>query len=636
MAASIGEPVVLANDIKDPLIPSVNKCSIDGNVIVTQNPNLINIYKIENQKALQSWSTRHDEYITSPVIWDEHKQKYVTVTNKRTVKTWGKDEQNFGKSSTKTAKSTIKKILPSESTEPVVVFDNGAVAFLSKVKDTHEGPLSEKDNIFFCDLVQIGSDVCVLCLLLREDKVELRSYWYRNEGWIQHNTPVEVDTHIEIICCHAIPGRNNAKIFILCLNGDLLCQTLSFDQCSSQLLQTITGVHKTTKMVALNSTHIVLAGCTKDKQDVIGIYDVKFGAYEVWKTLPTSQKSVIKLFALGGHLFVLCHRTLYMFSYSCHSSSLASILGQQRVNTQPQGQTPPPGPLSWSKTKLSPSSTEASKLYSELQNISVAKTQKEFEKKFLSILKNHGDDPSGLLSETSTMEHIVQRCVKDEKLWSHNVLEQLLVHRLVPNRCIKEVAEGIVKNEDVPLLLQCLNLVNDIPEESLCMFTNFILGVEDSIAAEAVKNSGISLMGKSDSPLSEAKGHIINKIVKKPYNDIFIIECLHRITFQNVLTLMEYLCYLISNLDSQVSSMPDLAQIVNFICVLVDAHYQQLVLSPDSQEVLINLHQTVETQREYFTEFLALDVLLSQMKRQFAIPPPRAVGKYCIEVLRVY
>ena len=37
-------------------------------------------------------------------------------------------------------------------------------------------------------------------------------------------------------------------------------------------------------------------------------------------------------------------------------------------------------------------------------------------------------------------------------------------------------------------------------------------------------------------------------------------------------------------------------QIVNFICVLVDAHYQQLVLSPDSQEVLINLHQTVETQ----------------------------------------
>ena len=46
MAASIGEPVVLANDIKDPLILSVNKCSIDGNVIVTENTNLINIYKV--------------------------------------------------------------------------------------------------------------------------------------------------------------------------------------------------------------------------------------------------------------------------------------------------------------------------------------------------------------------------------------------------------------------------------------------------------------------------------------------------------------------------------------------------------------------------------------------------------------
>lgn len=41
-------------------------------------------------------------------------------------------------------------------------------------------------------------------------------------------------------------------------------------------------------------------------------------------------------------------------------------------------------------------------------------------------------------------------------------------------------------------------------------------------------------------------------------------------------------------------------------------------------------------QREYFAEFLTLDVLISQMKRQFAIPRPRAVGKYCIEVLHVY
>lgn len=30
--------------------------------------------------------------------------------------------------------------------------------------------------------------------------------------------------------------------------------------------------------------------------------------------------------------------------------------------------------------------------------------------------------------------------------------------------------------------------------------------------------------------------------------------------------------------------------------MLIDAHYQQLVLSPDSQEVLISLHRTVEGQ----------------------------------------
>lgn len=59
---------------------------------------------------------------------------------------------------------------------------------------------------------------------------------------------------------------------------------------------------------------------------------------------------ILQLFALHGHLFVLCHRTLHMFSYSCHPSSLSSILGHQRVDIQPQTETPPPGPLSWSKS----------------------------------------------------------------------------------------------------------------------------------------------------------------------------------------------------------------------------------------------------------------------------------------------
>lgn len=130
---------------------------------------------------------------------------------------------------------------------------------------------------------------------------------------------------------------------------------------------------------------------------------------------------ILQLFALHGHLFVLCHRTLHMFAYSCHPSSLSSILGHQRVDVKPQTETPPPGPLSWSKSvgslkrtvfmnnkihviciieihylymffvrfyvnsfctssffvfqKSSSSNTEANKLYSELQNISMVSHQ---------------------------------------------------------------------------------------------------------------------------------------------------------------------------------------------------------------------------------------------------------------------
>lgn len=49
MAASIGEPVVFADDIKDPSVLNVATCGTEGSVIVTQNPNLINIYKVQRE-----------------------------------------------------------------------------------------------------------------------------------------------------------------------------------------------------------------------------------------------------------------------------------------------------------------------------------------------------------------------------------------------------------------------------------------------------------------------------------------------------------------------------------------------------------------------------------------------------------
>lgn len=66
------------------------------------------------------------------------------------------------------AKCAINRILPSDTTEPVVLFNNGGVAFLGRIKDTQEGPLSDKDEILFCDLMRMSSDLCVVCLLNQE------------------------------------------------------------------------------------------------------------------------------------------------------------------------------------------------------------------------------------------------------------------------------------------------------------------------------------------------------------------------------------------------------------------------------------------------------------------------------------
>lgn len=74
----------------------------------------------------------------------------------------------YGKFYPLQAKCAINRILPSDTTEPVVLFNNGGVAFLGRIKDTQEGPLSDKDEILFCDLMRMSSDLCVVCLLNQE------------------------------------------------------------------------------------------------------------------------------------------------------------------------------------------------------------------------------------------------------------------------------------------------------------------------------------------------------------------------------------------------------------------------------------------------------------------------------------
>lgn len=74
----------------------------------------------------------------------------------------------YGKFYPLQAKCAINKILPSDTTEPVVLFNNGGVAFLGRIKDTQEGPLSDKDEILFCEFMRMSSDLCVVCLLNQE------------------------------------------------------------------------------------------------------------------------------------------------------------------------------------------------------------------------------------------------------------------------------------------------------------------------------------------------------------------------------------------------------------------------------------------------------------------------------------
>ncbi|XP_041364787.1 nucleolar protein 11-like [Gigantopelta aegis] len=653
--AALRDGLFLANLPSENSLLGVEQSNTEDCVVVTCKTGFIKSYKLSDQKLLQSWSISHGSRISSPAVWNEQRQQLFTVDNKQVIKIWTNDQKNFEKAHKKRVKSEVFCVVSEEGFEPVVVCEKGKVDFFSKIKgSSSEEKFEEGEITHWCRSFKCRGNQCLVLISETKDKLcRIHYFQYQADGqqWMHKVAAPRQLNGISSVASCCLSKKQDPTLLLLTQNGDILECGLGLSKNTEDLVTLATvNIQQDASIVAVGLSHVAIAGIKNDRTYGLGIFDIKFRTLLVWKPFPEPVSAKPKLFCQHSCLFLTCSRNLYTFPYECEQSTLIKFLGQQQKVADITEKDTLVGMVMWSaKTKLNKSSQARSNeniaaLLSDLVNREKTQTLSDFKVLFDSLVKELRKSINKIWVASAQMSELVKRCFQETKFWPRNQISQLVENSLISTREIPALFDALIAHKEVALLHLSLNILPDIPESSLVSCLQCYLGFSD-------EDIGAVIDGSEDIPsfpntydhvacnISAPKAHFINKVLDMPYSDVFLVEYLRNLKFQNTLVLLEYLLYLLKlprdKCVGEIQSMPAFLKVIDWISLLLDTNLSQMVVSPDAKVLLIHLDKAVTEQVQLYDQFVSLSATLCHMHSLATVPTNKKVGHYWIEVLHV-
>ncbi|XP_033730536.1 nucleolar protein 11-like [Pecten maximus] len=265
--AAFGEPLELCTCFKEKDLLSVDSDGLTGHVIITCKSNSIFVFKLDDQKAIHSWSVRRGLQITSPARWTNG-DRYISVINQQNIHSWSKDDLNFEKSTKKHVKFPIHEILTTEGWEPVVVCKDGTVDFVDSIKSSHKGNNSDakQSTIFSCGIASTNDAICVTCLSQQKSsEFTITHHWYKRntKTWTVLVTTETCPEKVQCISCHCQTAGSTVRLYCLLSNGSMVLFDLSHEQ-ADPVRQTVQTIPGSGALSNLHSPGHTSCGCGRD------------------------------------------------------------------------------------------------------------------------------------------------------------------------------------------------------------------------------------------------------------------------------------------------------------------------------------------------------------------------------------
>lgn len=281
---------------------------------------------------------------------------------------------------------------------------------------------------------------------------------------------------------------------------------------------------------------------------------------------------------------------------------------------------------------------------------------------------------------------LVSRSLSDPAFYSPSTLAQLVHTQCLCHSVCPDLVLLALEKKDYFLCQLCLQFFPDIPEAVTCACLKAFISVPDVDAEKArLEPDSISFMetlisrersqvalqnGFSPTSCEEdcsdnVSGHqtrteakektsappeqicpvglhkavLLNEILQTAYSDNFLLPHLKDLSSQHVVLFLQYLQFLYlkysqdDSLQMHGCRSPSLAQVMDWVCLLLDAHFTVLVMTPEAKGLLLNLHSFVRSQVKLVSELGKIEFSLQELKK---MKVKKDIGQYSIEVIELF
>ncbi|CAO2645843.1 Nucleolar protein 11 [Lemmus lemmus] len=446
------------------------------------------------------------------------------------------------------------------------------------------------------------------------------------------------------------------------------------------------GARNGTTITILDQDHVAVLGPPLPaSKECLSIWNIKFQTLQTSKELPQGTSG--QLWYHGEALFMLHGKCLTVIPYKCEVSSLAGALGKLK-HTQESGTHSMPHFVNWemcSGCEPEPYSAEQSRTLRK-KNIEInLQPEVPGSKQLLSIIKKGSEkhievELRKFLAKSTpdfhtvigdTVAELLERCKTEPSFYPRNCLMQLIQTRVLSYSLCPGLMEIALEHTDVQMLQLCLQQFPDIPELTTCACLKLFLS--DTIQDEnkemeeqtEIVQNGFSPEDSSCSkdsqqlnkkpedeaketisfpattcPVAPKRAALLNAVLHSAYSETFLLPHLKDIPAKHITLFLQYLYFLYLKCSGNATmtlpgvSPPTLSQIMDWICLLLDANFTVILMIPEAKRLLLNLYKFVKSQISVYSELNKIEVSFRELQKLNQDRSSR--GLYSIEVLELF
>ncbi|TSK62597.1 Nucleolar protein 11-like [Bagarius yarrelli] len=461
----------------------------------------------------------------------------------------------------------------------------------------------------------------------------------------------------------------------------------------SLLLQLPSGDLSCASLLPLDQVHVAVVGVPHpsagSRKDFLCLWNTHFQTLQAAKEL--SGRIYGQMWCYSSKLFVCHGKSLSVLPFECEKSSLAAAVGKlkQTSTTETKGPTLVPSwnqllhgsatqthaqgksrGMSTRRTKTSTKNQSSSLTVEQLiEDIKVSPVQ-EAEKRVQEFLSGAEQEVMHLSAGRVACELVV-RCQAEPGFYPHAALLQLVDTHFLCHSVCPDLLMLALEKRDFRLCQICLQLYPDIPESVTCACLKTILSLLLMKAlSQSADSAGDQPNGFCPPPADEEscdvpsespalgskptrdplaldmscpvglhKGALLNEILQTAYSDSLLLPHLKDLSVSQVILLLQYLRFLYlkysQDAHTQIRAlrMPAINQVLDWVCLLLDAHFTVLVLAPEAKSLLTGLHKFVRSQVKLYSELGKIEGSLEALKQS---KQSQELGLYAIEVIELF